>query len=92
MVDEKHPLPWTLMEDINEIHEFRTVQRSFHNDKLQEKLRKIYELQGRMGLFYLGRDRAFRTYYVCVKAKTHIILYIFSVHMLNIYYLLSEYN
>uniref|UniRef100_A0A1I8B7F3 WAC domain-containing protein n=1 Tax=Meloidogyne hapla TaxID=6305 RepID=A0A1I8B7F3_MELHA len=63
VLDEKNPLPWTQMENINEVLEFRAVQRNFHSDRVQELLQKIFELHGKMGLYFLGRDRAFRCYY-----------------------------
>nr|CAD2162362.1 unnamed protein product [Meloidogyne enterolobii] len=63
LLDEKNPLPWAQMENITEVLEFRAVQRNFHSDRVHELLQKIFELHGKMGLYFLGKDRAFRSYY-----------------------------
>uniref|UniRef100_A0A183CFR9 WAC domain-containing protein n=1 Tax=Globodera pallida TaxID=36090 RepID=A0A183CFR9_GLOPA len=62
-VDAQRPLPWRAMADVREVHEFRAVQRNFHADKQQSLLHEIFQLQGKMCMFLLGRDRAFRSYY-----------------------------
>uniref|UniRef100_A0A914HKS5 WAC domain-containing protein n=1 Tax=Globodera rostochiensis TaxID=31243 RepID=A0A914HKS5_GLORO len=63
VVDAQRPLPWRAMADVREVHEFRAVQRNFHADKQHALLHEIFQLQGKMCMFLLGRDRAFRSYY-----------------------------
>ncbi|KAF7638632.1 hypothetical protein Mgra_00002010 [Meloidogyne graminicola] len=46
LLSEQNPLPWTQMENINEVLEFRAVQRNFHSDRVQELMQKIFELHG----------------------------------------------
>ncbi|KAL3116768.1 hypothetical protein niasHT_004269 [Heterodera trifolii] len=63
MLDAQRSLPWRAMADAREVHEFRSVQQNFYSDRKEELLREMYQLQGKMGMFLLGRDRAFRSYY-----------------------------
>lgn len=68
LLSETNPLPWSLMQSGGEIQEFRAAQRNFHGDKIQDVVRQIYELQGKMGMYYLGKDRAYRNYYYICSA------------------------